>query len=105
MAIVYCDYTSLYYILLYIYIHIYIYFFFHSSCQFIVGVFARPLHSTSEFAKIVLSKCVNHLKRCKITSNFFCFCRSMGPSCKRMPTKLCMMVEARADHPGVPAML
>ena len=96
----------LYIIYNYIYIYTYIYIlFFHSSCQFIVGVFARPLHSTSEFAKIVLSKCVNHLKRCKITSNFFCFCRSMGPSCKRMPTKLCMMVEARADHPGVPAML
>ena len=27
----------------------------------------------------------------------------MRPSCKRMPTKLCMMVEAGADHPGVPA--
>ena len=24
----------------------------------------------------------------------------MRPSCKRMPTKLCMMVEAGADHPG-----
>jgi len=44
---VYCDYTSIYY-----YIRS------HSSCQFIVGVFARPLHSTSEFAKAVLSKCV-----------------------------------------------
>ena len=32
----------------------------HSSCEFIVGVFARPLHSTSEFAKIALSKCVIH---------------------------------------------
>ena len=30
----------------------------HSSCHFIVGVFARPMHFTSEFAKIVLSKCV-----------------------------------------------
>ena len=29
----------------------------------------------------------------------------MRPSCKRMPTKLCMVVEAGADHPGVPAML
>ena len=29
----------------------------------------------------------------------------MRPSCKRMPTKLCMMVEAGADHPGVPALL
>ena len=27
----------------------------------------------------------------------------MRPSCKRMPTKLCMMVEAGADHPSVPA--
>ena len=27
----------------------------------------------------------------------------MRSSCKRMPTKLCMMVEAAADHPGVPA--
>ena len=34
------------------------------------SVVARKMHSTSEFAKIVLSKCVcvNHLKRCK-TSN------------------------------------
>ena len=29
----------------------------------------------------------------------------MRPSCKRMPTKLCMMVEAGADYPGVPALL
>ena len=28
----------------------------------------------------------------------------MRPSCKRMPTKLCMMVEAGADHPGAPAL-
>ena len=48
MVIVYCDYTCLYYI------------FFHSSCQFIVGVFACPLHSTSDFVEIVLSKCVIH---------------------------------------------
>ena len=27
----------------------------------------------------------------------------MRLSCKRMPTKLFMMVEAGADHPGVPA--
>ena len=44
---VYCDYTSIYYCIRS-----------HSLCQFIVGVFARPLHSTSEFAKTVLSKCV-----------------------------------------------
>ena len=47
IVIVYCDYTSLYYIHTYIYDIIYIY---HSSCQFIVGVFAR-----------VLSKCVAEL--------------------------------------------
>ena len=41
-----------------------------------------------------------HLKRCK-TSNL---AGGMRPSCKRMPTKLCMMVEAGADHPGVPAL-
>ena len=41
---------------------------FHSSCQFSVGVFARPLRSTSEFAKIVLSNCVKHLNRCKTSS-------------------------------------
>ena len=35
----------------------------------IVGVFARPMHSTSDFAMTVLSKYVNHLKRCK-TSKF-----------------------------------
>ena len=29
----------------------------------------------------------------------------MRPSRKRMPTKLCMMVEARSDQPGVPACL
>ena len=33
---------------------------FRSSCQFTVGVFARPMHSTSEFAMTVLSKCVIH---------------------------------------------
>ena len=27
----------------------------------------------------------------------------MRPSHKRMPTKLCVMVEAGTDHPGVPA--
>ena len=74
--------------------------------------------------------CVNHLKRCKTSSgftwsffillltremmlNFSDFCRhyfisfqagGTRPSCKRMPTKLCMMVEAGADHPGVPAL-
>ena len=30
----------------------------HSSCQLIVCVFAHPMHSTSEFAMTVLSKCV-----------------------------------------------
>ena len=44
---VYCDYTSIYNC-----INV------HSSCHFIVGVFARQMHSTSEFAKTVLSKCV-----------------------------------------------
>ena len=44
---VYCDYTSIY---------IYTCIIFHSSCHFIVGAFARKMHSTSEFAKIVLSK-------------------------------------------------
>ena len=29
--------------------------------------------------------------------------RGMRPSRKRMPTKLCVMVEARSDQPGVPA--
>ena len=43
---------------------------------------------------------MDHLKRCK-TSNL---AGGMRPSCKRMPTKLCMMVEAGADHPGVPAL-
>ena len=46
-----CDYTSIY-----IYIYIYVY----SSCLLIFGVFARQVHSTSEFAMIVLSKCVIH---------------------------------------------
>ena len=27
----------------------------------------------------------------------------MRPSRKRMPTKLCVMVKARSDQPGVPA--
>ena len=30
----------------------------HSSCHLIVGVCARQMHSTSEFAMTVLSKCV-----------------------------------------------
>ena len=33
-------------------------------------VFARKMHSTTKFAKIVLSKCVNHLYRCK--TSFHC---------------------------------
>ena len=32
----------------------------YSSCLLIVGVFARQMHSASEFAMIVLSKCVIH---------------------------------------------
>ena len=47
-------------ILLYIYILVT----FHSSCQFVVDVFARPMHFTSEFAMTVLSKCVWSLKGC-----------------------------------------
>ena len=55
---------------------------------------------TEGVSEWVMCVCVNHLKRCK-TSNF---AGGMRPSCKRMPTKLCMMVEAGADHPGVPAL-
>ena len=40
--------------------YIYILVTFHSSCQFVVDVFARPMHFTSEFAMSVLSKCVIH---------------------------------------------
>ena len=54
--------------------------------------------------------CVTRLKRrttsigCHFMFSFYRnHARGMRPSCKRMPTKLCMMVEARADHPGVPA--
>ena len=32
----------------------------YSSCHLVVGVFARQMHSTSEFALTVLSKCVPH---------------------------------------------
>ena len=39
-------------------IRLYIFINVHSSCQLIVGVFARQMHSTSEFAMTVLSKCV-----------------------------------------------
>ena len=46
-------------------IRIYIYIYAYSSCHLVVGVFARQMHSTSEFAMAVLSKCVNHLNRCK----------------------------------------
>ena len=48
---------------IYIYICIYILYIFiniHFSCQLIVGVFARQMHSTSEFAMTVLSKCAIH---------------------------------------------
>ena len=48
---------------LYVYIYAYIYIIFiniHFSCQLIVGVFARQMHSTSEFAMTVLSKCAIH---------------------------------------------
>ena len=45
---VYCDYTSIYIFIVT----------FHSSCLFIVDVFARRMHFTSEFAMTVLSKCV-----------------------------------------------
>ena len=34
-------------------------------------VFARKMHSTSEFAKMFLSKCVYHLNRCKTSLFFF----------------------------------
>ena len=47
--------------LLWLYLSLYIYIFivtFHSSCLFIVDVFARPMHFTSEFAMTVLRKCV-----------------------------------------------
>ena len=50
---------------LYIYNYIYIYVYVYSSCHLVVGVFARQMHSTSEFTMPVLSKCVNHLNRCK----------------------------------------
>ena len=39
---------------------IYIYMYVYSSCHLIVSVFARQMHSTSEFALTVLSKCVPH---------------------------------------------
>ena len=41
-------------------IRLYIFINIHSSCQLIVGAFARQMHSTSEFAMTVLSKCVIH---------------------------------------------
>jgi len=47
MVNVYYDYTS-------IFTNVY------SSCHLIVGVFARQMHSTTEFATTVLSKCVTH---------------------------------------------
>ena len=56
-----CFIWSMSTVIIRLYITIYIYIFFYSSCQFIVGVFARPLHCTSRFAKIVLSKCVRHM--------------------------------------------
>ena len=46
MANVYCDYTAIYIHIIYIlYTCMYIY----SSCHLIVGVFARKMHSTTEF--------------------------------------------------------
>ena len=50
MVNVYCDYTSIYFLCIY------------SSCQLIVGVFARLMHSTTKFAMTVLSKCVIHAR-------------------------------------------
>ena len=42
----------------------------------------------------------------KVPFGFFSFSAGgMRPSRKRMPTKLCVMVEARSDQPGVPACL
>ena len=35
--------------------------------------------------------------------SFYQYAGGMRPSHKRMPTKLCVMVEAGTDHPGVPA--
>ena len=52
-----------------------------------------------------LCECVEHLYRCKTSGFWQLSAGGMRPSCKRMPTKLCMMVEAGADHPGVPALL
>ena len=45
------------------------------------------------------------ITRSKVISFSLLLAGGMRPSCKRMPAKLCMMVEAGADHPGVPALL
>ena len=69
-----------------------------SSCYVVVLVcFARPMHSTAEFATTVLIKCVcvDHLHRCKTSfgcSRFSCFnirfAGGTGPLWIPVPTKL-----------------
>ena len=47
--------------------------------------------------------CVISFSRLSIFTVFQQVAGGMRPSHKRMPTKLCVMVEAGTDHPGVPA--
>ena len=78
------------------------------------GDFASVL---SECERVCVCVCVDHLKRCKTSMSYFCWMLSDygfvdveseffsrgHAAITRMPTKLCVMVEAGTDHPGVPA--
>ena len=90
----------------------------HSSLEFTLRLSGASgprnclhVNSTSLSQRVsAVCVCVTRLKRRKTSIGchfMFSFYRNHAggtrPSCKRMPTKLCMMVEARADHPGVPA--
>ena len=62
-------------ILLYIYTYVY------SSCHLIVGVFARNMHSTTEFAMTAPSKCVTMPRVTKLRVKELCVCE--GVVCER----------------------
>ena len=70
------------------------------------NVFAREMHSTSEFAMIVLSKCVEHLSRCKTST--FCIVNQTQGDWSRfaypVQRSYGISVDEWSDQPLVPAL-
>ena len=69
--------------------------------------FHRPCTPSSYSVIAIKAKCVCQALFQRVThrmgSQQFSTAGGMRPSHKRMPTKLCVMVEAKTDHLGVPA--